>query len=193
MTSEPDDNGPVEGNSPACSMHEADDAYMGFAGEGDLIAFLNELLEAERAGARVALETARAAESGTIAELMRTIQRDEARWCAMLARHIKALGAAPSPNVGAFYTKAMAIADLGERVTFLNLGQAWVVESCARCYRAYATMYCTQSLPRCCDRTRPISPLLPGLRPAAGEPGAHPLAPLLRWSSTVVSTVMPGP
>jgi hypothetical protein len=58
---------------------------------------------------------------------MRTIQRDEARWCAMLARHIKALGAAPSPNVGAFYTKAMAIADLGERVTFLNLGQAWVV------------------------------------------------------------------
>lgn len=127
MTSEPDDNGPVEGNSPACSMHEADDAYMGFAGEGDLIAFLNELLEAERAGARVTLETARAAESGTIAELMRTIQRDEARWCAMLARHIKALGAAPSPNVGAFYTKAMAIADLGERVTFLNLGQAWVV------------------------------------------------------------------
>ncbi len=45
----------------------------------------------------------------------------------MLARHIKALGAAPSPNVGAFYAKAMAIADLGERIAFLNRGQGWVV------------------------------------------------------------------
>ena len=88
---------------------------------------LNELLEAERAGARVTLESARAAGSGPIAELMRTIQRDEARWCAMLARHVKALGAAPSPKVGAFYAKAMAIADLGERIAFLNRGQGWVV------------------------------------------------------------------
>ena len=64
-----------------------------------MIAFLNELLlEAERAGARVA------------------IQHDEARWCAMLQDHVKTLGAEPSAAVGAFCSKAMGIADLGERI-----------------------------------------------------------------------------
>src|SRR5437762_3178489 len=117
----------VELSSPACSMHEADDAYMGYAGRAELITLLNELLEAERAGARVTLESARAAGSGPIAELMRTIQRDEARWCAMLLGHIKALGEVPSPKLGAFFGKAMAIPDLAERITFLNRGQGWVV------------------------------------------------------------------
>ena len=66
-------------------MHEADDAYMGYIGKDELTALLNELLEAEHAGARVTLESARAAGTGPIAELMRSIQRDEAHWCAMLA------------------------------------------------------------------------------------------------------------
>jgi hypothetical protein len=123
----PSDDKAVALSSPACSMHEADDAYMGYAAKDELTALLNELLEAERAGARVTLESARAAGSGPIAELMRDIQRDEARWCAMLADHIRALGEAPTPKVGAFFGKAMAIADLGERVIFLNHGQAWVV------------------------------------------------------------------
>jgi hypothetical protein len=108
-------------------MYEADDAYMGYADRAELITFLNELLEAERAGARVTLESARAAGRGPMAELMRTIQRDEARWCAMLVGHIKALGEVPSPKLGAFFGKAMAIPDLPERITFLNRGQGWVV------------------------------------------------------------------
>jgi Domain of unknown function (DUF6306) len=45
----------------------------------------------------------------------------------MLADHLRALGVVPTPKVGAFYGKAMAIEDLGERITFLNRGQAWVV------------------------------------------------------------------
>ena len=45
----------------------------------------------------------------------------------MLAGHVKALGAAPSPKVGAFYGKTMAMENLQERITFLNRGQAWVV------------------------------------------------------------------
>jgi hypothetical protein len=108
-------------------MHQADEAYMGYAGKDELVAFLNELLEAERAGARVTFETARAGGNAEIAELMRAIQHDEARWCGMLLRHLKALGNEPSSKVGAFYGKAMAIADLGERITFLNRGQGWVV------------------------------------------------------------------
>jgi hypothetical protein len=126
MTDKPDDEPAPEVSSPACSMHAADDAYMGYADKDEIIALLNGLLEAERAGARVTLESARAADSVSIAELMRTIQRDEARWCGMLAGHVKVLGAAPSPKVGAFYDKAMAIGDLGERIAFLNRGQGWV-------------------------------------------------------------------
>jgi Domain of unknown function (DUF6306) len=126
MTNQPDDEAMKKVSSPACSMHEADDACRGHAGKDELIAFLNELLEAERAGARVTLETGRAADTGQIADLMRAIQRDEARWCAMLLRHIKALGGTPSPKVGSFYSKTMAIADLGDRIAFLNRGQGWV-------------------------------------------------------------------
>jgi len=126
MTNRSED-APAELSSPACSMPEGDDAYMGYAEKTELVAFLNELLEAERAGARVTLKSAREASVGPIAELMQTIQRDEARWCAMLIGHLKALGETPSVKVGAFHDKAMAITDLGERITFLNRGQGWVV------------------------------------------------------------------
>jgi hypothetical protein len=47
MTNPTDDDPPVELSSPACAMHEADDAYMGYAGKDELVAFLNALLEAE--------------------------------------------------------------------------------------------------------------------------------------------------
>lgn len=93
----------------------------------ELIAFLNELLEAERAGARVTLETARSADDPAIAKLMRDIQYDEARWCAMLLRRIAGLGGEASPRMGAFYEKAMAIGDLEARIAFLNRGQGWVI------------------------------------------------------------------
>ena len=88
----------------------------------------NELLEAERAGARVTLESARAAGSSPLGKLLRSIQRDEARWCAVLLHQLKALGEQPSSQTGAFYGKAMAIADLRERIALLNRGQAWVVK-----------------------------------------------------------------
>jgi Domain of unknown function (DUF6306) len=96
-------------------------------GRRKLVAFLNELLEAERAGARVTLHSAREVGDGLLAELLQAIQRDEARWCGMLTRHLTAFGATPSAKVGAFYDKAMAITDLNERVAFLNRGQGWVV------------------------------------------------------------------
>jgi hypothetical protein len=169
MTNRSDAEPAVKVSSPACSMHEADEAYMGYAGKDDLIAFLNELLEAERAGARVTLESARAAGSGAIAELMRTIQRDEARWCGMLLRHLKALGDEPSSKVGAFYDKAMAIADLGERITFLNRGQGWVVRKLRESCRAGAITSFIQTSRRCCNRMRQTSLLSPRLWTAPRE------------------------
>jgi hypothetical protein len=93
----------------------------------DIIDFLNELLEAERAGARVALESARQAPPGALADLLQDIRHDEARWCAMLLKQIDRLGGTASPRMGAFHTKAMAIEDLKERLVFLNRGQGWVV------------------------------------------------------------------
>jgi hypothetical protein len=107
-------------------MQEADDVYMGYAGRDEIVAFLNELLEAERAGARVCLETAQATDGATSA-LMRAVQRDEAQWCGMLASALAALAASPSPATGTFYGKAMAITDMKERIAFLNRGQGWVV------------------------------------------------------------------
>ncbi len=115
-------------SSPACAMDEAGDAYMGYATPAELAAFLNELLEAERAGSRVTLETAREAGSGAVAYLMTAVQRDEARWCAMLLGHIQRLGAEPTATTGAFYGKAMAIAAMSGRIAFLNRGQGWVVK-----------------------------------------------------------------
>lgn len=105
----------------------SDNSELAFASNDELVACLNELLEAERAGARVTLETARASRTPAIAELMQHIQHDEARWCAMLLRRIKALDGIASPRMGAFYAKAMAIDDLAARIAFLNRGQGWVV------------------------------------------------------------------
>lgn len=114
-------------NSPACLAHEADDAYMGYASRDELAAFLNELLEAERAGTGVALRSAEAASGTKFADLLRDVHHDEARWCAMLLKQLKVLGVPASTRIGAFQEKAMAIEGVPERLVFLNRGQGWVV------------------------------------------------------------------
>ncbi|CAN5922302.1 hypothetical protein BH11PSE3_BH11PSE3_30790 [soil metagenome] len=93
----------------------------------EILGCLNDLLEAERAGARVTLETARASRDPAITALMQQIQHDEASWCAMLLRRIRSLDGVASPRMGAFYGKAMAIDDVAARIAFLNRGQGWVV------------------------------------------------------------------
>jgi hypothetical protein len=113
--------------SPVCYASQSDDVYMGYAGRDEIAAALNALLEAERAGARVTLESAKAFSDPALADLVQAIHADEAQWCAMLAGQIKRIGVIPSAACGAFYGKAMAIVDPCERLTFLNRGQAWVV------------------------------------------------------------------
>jgi hypothetical protein len=97
------------------------------ASRDEVLAALNELLEAERAGARVAMETARDIPPSSLATLVQGIHKDEVRWCGMLMRVIKSLEGTSSSATGAFYGKAMAIDDVEQRLTFLNRGQAWVV------------------------------------------------------------------
>lgn len=121
--------------SPVCYAADADDAYMGYAPRSELIVALNVLLEAERAGAKVALASANPPMGRNdpihpaYRPLMLSIRNDEARWCAMLTRHVRHLGGAPSAQTGDFYGKAMAITDPLDRLTFLNRGQAWVVRT----------------------------------------------------------------
>jgi len=114
-------------SSPVCYAAEASNAYMGYADRDEILAALNELLEAERAGARVALESSKANDPAGYTELMQQGRKDEAHWCAMLARQIKMLGGTPSRKTGAFRGKAMAIPEPLDRLSFLNRGQAWVV------------------------------------------------------------------
>lgn len=119
---------PAKAASPACFAHEADERYMGYAGREELVPALNELLEAERAGARVALRTvAQLADDAELKPLVMAIHHDEARWCGVLTRAVRRLRGTPSPKTGAFYDKAMAIAEIPARLAFLNRGQAWVV------------------------------------------------------------------
>src|SRR6516165_1214281 len=113
-----------EFSSPACSAHEVDDRYMGFASKQELLLALNELLEAERAGALVTLHTARRLENPAIKTLVTAIHHDEARWCGMLTKVVENLQGVASPKIGAFYDKAMAIDDIPSRLAFLNRGQA---------------------------------------------------------------------
>ncbi|KVF77221.1 2-nitropropane dioxygenase [Burkholderia sp. FL-7-2-10-S1-D7] len=97
-------------------------------GRAALLTALDELLEAERAGARVASETAAAVtEDAELHRLIVHIRQDEAHWCGVLADVIQTLGAMPTRATGSFYERAMAIDDLAERMAFLNRGQRWVV------------------------------------------------------------------
>ena len=106
-------------------VHRTPDAT---ARRDEILKRLDELLEAERAGARVTLRSARHADDEVLRSAIESIHHDEVRWCAMLSRLIRGLQATPSTRTGAFYDKAMAVADLRERMDFLNRGQGWVVK-----------------------------------------------------------------
>ena len=90
-----DEGARAEPASPVCYAGEADDAYMGYADREELLAVLNELLEAERAGARVTLHSRKDAATPAMADLLKAIQADESRWCAMLHDQVERLGGVP--------------------------------------------------------------------------------------------------
>ena len=98
-----------------------------FLGKSELCAALNELLEAERAGARSTLDTLHDIKEDQLNQLVFAIQQDEIRWCRMLIQAIHTLDMEPSRKTGEFYQKVIAITDIKERILFVNRGQAWVV------------------------------------------------------------------
>lgn len=117
----------TEPTSSVCYGKDADPNYIGYLQRDELLAFLNQMLEAERAGARLAMHAVKDVCDPGTRSLAQAIQRDEARRCVMLRRVIRERGGAPSEKTSAFYEQAIAIADLSVRVRFLNRGQRWVV------------------------------------------------------------------
>ena len=98
----------------------------------ELGALLNELLEAERAGARVlSAWMAEAAPGSVLYQRLREVQRDEARNCAVLIHHLLEAGALPSGLTGQFYDKCLRVQDWEARLALLNRGQAWVARRIA--------------------------------------------------------------
>src|SRR3546814_14098340 len=101
--------------SPPCFLHELDDQYLGYASQSACIEFLNLLLEAERAGARVAMRTAAQCSDQQTRTLSRDIQRDEARWRGVLTHEIHCLHGLPSRALRTFHDHIPQEVGLGKK------------------------------------------------------------------------------
>lgn len=112
--------------SSPCSAGEAEEAYMGYADSQEILAFLNLMLEAERAGAQLTLKLAEEAGSPETEHLLRHVHKDEAYCCKLLIEEIEKLDGTPSGKTGDFYGKVMALEGEAARLQLLNKGQAWV-------------------------------------------------------------------
>lgn len=98
-----------------------------------LAELLQTLLSAERAGARVAARSLRDAQNTAQRQLIAQIHRGEADSCRRLRTCLLALGLEPNREIGAFHDQAMAIADLEQRLRFIDRGQAWVIRKIRDC------------------------------------------------------------
>lgn len=92
-----------------------------------LVDALQELLAAERAGARMAMTSLRQTQDLAQRQLLEQIRQGEADSCRRLTACLQYLGAQPTQQVSDFHDRAMAIADLAERLVFVDRGQRWVV------------------------------------------------------------------
>ncbi|KIY42089.1 dioxygenase [Pseudomonas sp. 10-1B] len=92
----------------------------------DLIDWLRMLMRAERAGARLMLDSARETDDPTLLRRLEQLHDGEAESCRRLRHCLERLGAKPGGGIGEFYAKAMAITDVHERLQFIARGQRWV-------------------------------------------------------------------
>ena len=95
-------------------------------------AFLNTLLEAERAGAKLlAAHVDELPPQSSAWSALREVQRDEARNCAVLIHLLLNAEVEPSAAVGDFYERGLALRKWSERLEFLNRGHGWVAKRIA--------------------------------------------------------------
>lgn len=90
-------------------------------------ALLNELLEAERAGARVLLEFLEDIPRHSPSwDALREVQQDEAHNCVLLGQLLDRCGVQARAAPSEFLREALAVRGRRARLEFLNRGQAWV-------------------------------------------------------------------
>ncbi|HSU77974.1 MAG TPA: DUF6306 domain-containing protein [Burkholderiales bacterium] len=96
--------------------------------DAELAAFLNRMLEAERAGARALVvfmdDWPR---HGPEWRTLRKVHEDEAHNCALIGEQLKRRGRDYSHATGEFYAKAVAVKDARERIGFLVKGLRWAM------------------------------------------------------------------
>lgn len=96
--------------------------------EPEAIAFLNRMLEAERAGAKALVvfldDWPR---HGAEWSALRKVHDDEAHNCSLIGEQLKRLGHDYSHATGEFFAKAVAVKDAKERIRFLIRGLKWAV------------------------------------------------------------------
>jgi len=91
-------------------------------------AFLNRMLEAERAGARALLEfLGEHARDGEGWKALRRVQADEAHNCVVLGELLKRAGEPYSHATGEFLDKALAVRGRRARLEFLCRGLGWSI------------------------------------------------------------------
>ena len=96
--------------------------------DAEIIARLNELLEAERAGVEAAAVLQHADVKGITDTELKKFGEDEASACAGLHRAILRYGGQPSTETGDFGRKVAALKTEGERLSLMARGQAWVAK-----------------------------------------------------------------
>ena len=96
--------------------------------DAELDDFLNRMLEAERAGARVLVvfmdDFPRNSETWKI---LRRVHEDEAHNCGLIGEQLKKRGKDYSHATGEFYAKAIAMKGSRERIAFLVKGLRWAM------------------------------------------------------------------
>ncbi len=103
------------------------DAAPAFA-RAEWCAFLNRMLEAERAGARALLEfLGEYDRDGEPWKMLRKVQGDEAHNCVVLGELLKRAGEPYSHATGEFLDKALAVRGRRARLEFLCRGLGWSI------------------------------------------------------------------
>ena len=93
------------------------------------VAFLNRMLEAERAGAKALLTILEGSpRRGDAWAALRRVHSAEAHNCALLGKQIERLGADYSHATGDFLSKLLAVTGTRARVEFLAKGLRWGVK-----------------------------------------------------------------
>jgi nitronate monooxygenase len=93
------------------------------------VAFLNQMLEAERAGAKALLAILeQSPRRGEAWAALRRVHSDEAHNCALLGKQLERLGADYSHATGDFLGKLLAVEGVPARVEFLGKGLRWAVK-----------------------------------------------------------------